>query len=236
MNILAVIPARKGSKGVKDKNIKKINDVPLISFTIRSAIKSKLFADIVVSTDSEIIKGIAEKEGASVPFIRSDDLSHDTALAVPVIQDAVINIQSLNNKKYDAVCMLQPTSPLRSEADYNNVVELFDSDDVDSVISVVEVNQHPYKMVRKSSNDLLMPFLDWPIENPPRQQLPKLYTYNGAFYLSKYNVLMNENTFKGANCKLYEMPESRSVNIDTENDFLLAASIIKNKINKDDNG
>ena len=94
MNILAVIPARKGSKGVKDKNIKKINDVPLISFTIRSAIKSKLFADIVVSTDSEIIKGIAEKEGASVPFIRSDDLSHDTALAVPVIQDAVINIQS----------------------------------------------------------------------------------------------------------------------------------------------
>ena len=232
MNIIAVIPARKGSKGVKGKNIRTINNVPLISYTIRCALESKLFSDVVVSTDSEEIKAVAEEEGALVPFIRSEELSHDTALAIPVIQDAVKKTQSFNNKKYDGICMLQPTSPLRSEEDFKNVVGLLDNIHVDSVISVVEVSQHPYKVVRKNSEDMLVPFLDWPIENPPRQKLPKLYTYNGAFYLTKYNILMNEGSFKGTNCKLYEMPESRSVNIDTENDFLLAASILKNKSNE----
>lgn len=228
MNILAVIPARRGSKGVKLKNIKKINNTPLIAFTIRSALKSEQFSDVVVSTDCDKIKSIAEDEGALVPFIRSADLSNDSALAIPVIQDAVVKMQDYTKKKYDAVCMLQPTSPLRSLDDYINVVNLLHDKTTDSVISVVEVNQHPYKMVRMSSEQMLLPFLDWHTENPPRQTLPKLYTYNGAFYLTKYKVLMNHNSFKGKNCKLYEMPESRSVNIDTQNDFLLAETIMTN--------
>lgn len=228
MNILAVIPARKGSKGVKFKNIKKMNNTPLIAYTIRSARESKQFTDIVVSTDCKKIKAIAEDEGALVPFIRNTDLSNDSALAIPVIQDAVIKMQDYTKKKYDAICMLQPTTPLRSLEDYKNVINLLLDKTIDSVISVVEVNQHPYKMVRMSSAQMLLPFLDWHTENPPRQTLPKLYTYNGAFYLTKYKILMNHNSFKGKNCKLYEMPESRSVNIDTQNDFLLAETIMKN--------
>ena len=227
MNILGIIPARIGSKGVTKKNIKEINNIPLIAYTIRSALLSKQFTDIVVSTDSDEIKLIAENEGALVPFIRSKDLSDDKALAIPVIQDAVKKTIEFNHKNYDAICMLQPTSPLRSIEDYINVVSLLETKKIDSVISVVEASQHPHKMVRKDSNGFLFPFLDWPTENPPRQELPSVYIYNGAFYLTKFSTLMEKNTFKGETCYLYEMPASRSVNIDNENDFLLAEVLLK---------
>lgn len=231
MNILGVIPARIGSKGVYKKNIKELNGIPLISYTIRTALQSNQFTDLIVSTDSEEVKIIAEEEGALVPFIRESNLSHDKALAIPVIQDATSKMISITNKKYDAICMLQPTSPLREVQDFINVVNLFKEKNVDSVISVVEVSQHPYKMVKKDPNGFLSPFIDWSVENPPRQELPDLYTYNGAFYLTKFSTLMEENSFRGSCCYMYEMPLNRSVNIDNENDFLLAEILI-NKYNK----
>ena len=118
MNILGVIPARIGSKGVYKKNIKELNGIPLISYTIRTALQSNQFTDLIVSTDSEEVKIIAEEEGALVPFIRESNLSHDKALAIPVIQDATSKMIGITNKKYDAICMLQPTSPLREVQDF----------------------------------------------------------------------------------------------------------------------
>lgn len=226
MKILGVIPARGGSKGVPNKNMRPLNGQPLIVHTIQAAVASQVFDKLLVTTDSEEIRQIAITAGAEAPFLREASLATDTALAVPVIQDATKRATDLFGCEFEAVCMLQPTTPLRSAEDCKNVSEILAADKtLDSVISVVEVSQHPYKMIRKSRDGLMMPFLDWPVENPPRQSLPKVFTYNGAFYLTRTGVLMEAGSFKGTKCHLYEMPFERSVNIDNELDFDLAEII-----------
>lgn len=196
MKILGVIPARGGSKGVPHKNMRPLNGQPLIVHTIQAAVASKVFDKILVTTDSEEIRQIAIKAGAEAPFLREDSLATDTALAIPVIQDAAKRAIDIFGCEFEAVCMLQPTTPLRSAEDCKNVSEILAVDEtLDSVISVVEVSQHPYKVIRKSRDGLMMPFLDWPVENPPRQSLPKVFTYNGAFYLTRTRVLMEEGSF-----------------------------------------
>lgn len=223
MKILGVIPARGGSKGVPNKNIRLLNGQPLIVHTIQAAVASHVFDKILVTTDSEEIRQIAIEAGAEAPFLRESSLATDTALAVPVIQDATRRATDYFGYEFEAVCMLQPTTPLRSAEDCKKVSEILAADEtLDSVISVVEVSQHPYKMIRKSSDGLMLPFLDWPVENPPRQSLPKVFTYNGAFYLTRTAVLMEAGSFKGNKCHLYEMPFMRSVNIDNALDFDLA--------------
>lgn len=229
MNILGVIPARGGSKGVPNKNRRLLNSKPLIVHTIDKAIASQVFDKIIVSTDCEDIANIARDAGADVPFIRDAELATDSALAIPVIQDAYRRACRYYEANFDAVCMLQPTTPLRSGEDFQNVRDLLVNNPTsDSVISVVAVSQHPHKMVRKSEDGYMMPFLDWPVENPPRQSLPDLYTYNGAFYLTRTSVLMGQNSFKGQSCHLYEMPFDRSVNIDNISDFQLAEMKMSN--------
>lgn len=230
MKILAVIPARYGSKGIPKKNIKNLAGKPLIWHTIKSAVEAKVFENVVVSTDSKKIKNVAEKAGADVPFLRDKFLSTDDALAIPVVENALLKSAKFYKKNFNAVCMLQPTTPLRVLEDYINVVKLFKSGrNVDSVISAVKATQSPYKMLKRDSEGYRIPFLDWPVENPPRQSLPTIYAYNGAFYLVKANVLLNQKTFIGKKCLLYEMPFERSVNIDTSFDFFIAENLIKYK-------
>ena len=226
MKILGVIPARSGSKGVPNKNIRQLGEQPLIVHTINTALASAVFDKVLVTTDSEEIRQIAITAGAEAPFLRDAKLATDIALAVHVIQDATLRATQYFGYDFEAVCMLQPTTPWRTVEDCKNVSEILTADKtLDSVISVVEVSQHPYKMVRKASNGTLTPFLDWPVENPPRQSLPKVFTYNGAFYLTRTGVLMEMGSFKGTKCHLYEMPFVRSLNIDNELDFDLAEII-----------
>ncbi len=228
MKTLAVIPARAGSKGVLRKNIRPLNGIPLIVHTIKAAIESKAFERVVVSTDSEEIRELALRAGAEVPFVRDPVLATDGALAVAVVQDATRRAVEFYGCEFEAVCMLQPTTPLRTPKDCKIVQRMLAEDeDLDSIISVVQVSQHPYKMLRQSEAGLLLPFLDWPIENPPRQSLPKVFTYNGAFYLTRSKVLLNEGSFRGKRCRLYEMPTVRSVNIDNEVDFQLAEILMQ---------
>ncbi|HCA43644.1 MAG TPA: N-acylneuraminate cytidylyltransferase [Bacteroidetes bacterium] len=222
MEILAVIPARGGSKGIKKKNIKILCGYPLIYFTIKTALSSKLINNTVVSTDDIEIKKISENYGADVPFLRSEELSSDSALAVPTIKDALLKSELFYGKKFDYVLMLQPTTPLRSVEDIDNSINLMKDNNTDGVISIVNVNNwHPYKMKIFKEN-LLFDFIDTGLENPPRQSLPPVYMVNGAVYGCKRDVLVNKNSFKGDSCSGYVMPESRSVNIDSEVDFILA--------------
>jgi len=229
-NILGVIPARGGSKGIKNKNLHNLNGKPLISFTIEAAKKSKLITDFIVSTDSLEIKKVSEVYGAEVPFIRPAHLSNDKALAVPTIQHAVLFAESNKEITYDYIVMLQPTAPLRTHEDIDNSLSKLIEENGDGIISVVDVeNYHPIKM-KTIKDGMLLDFVNSDLENPPRQSLPPVYIVNGAIYATKRDVFINKNTFKGNHCIPFIMPQNRSSNIDEPQDFIVAEYFLK--INK----
>ncbi len=221
--ILAVVPARGGSKGIPGKNIRPLAGKPLIAYAIASGLESQWVSDLVVTTDSPEIQEISLRLGAQVPFLRPSHLATDTALAIPTIQDAVLRMEALKGFKYDYVIMLQPTAPMRTAADIDEALEKLITNGADSIISVVDVNNyHPIKMKRLSPDGFLSDYESYPIENPPRQSLPKVYIVNGAIYAVKRDVLMEGNSFKGKTCLGHVMPEERSVNIDSIVDFKVA--------------
>lgn len=227
MKILGVIPARGGSKGIPRKNIKMLKGRPLIAYTIEAAKQSKLLTHSVVSTDDKEIRAIALKFGAEVPFLRPKKLALDRALAIPTIQHSVCAMEKIKNIKYDYVVMLQPTTPLRSGDDIDTALRSLISSKADGIISIVDVgNWHPMKM-KKVVKGRLIDYLKPPMENPPRQILPKVYMVNGAIYATKKDVLMKKNTFQGRRCLGYLMPVERSVNIDSLADFLVAEYYLK---------
>tara|TARA_B100000242_G_scaffold191659_1_gene138019 strand:+ start:1366 stop:2079 length:714 start_codon:yes stop_codon:yes gene_type:complete len=224
LKVLGIIPARSGSKGVKNKNIKKLGKYPLIYYTICQSIKSKIFDDIIISTDSKKYLKIAEKYGVSSPFLRPLRLSTSRSLATETIYHSIKECERFYNKKYDLICMLQPTSPFRKLNDFTKIFKIIKNNykKCDSVISVTDVdNYHPYKMKIISSNKLI-DYKKWHIENPPRQSLPKTFIVNGAFYFFKRDQFMKKKSFKGKISLPYVMPKERSINIDNDLDFSLA--------------
>ncbi|OVE76450.1 hypothetical protein BVX97_01020 [bacterium E08(2017)] len=226
-SILGVIPARGGSKGIPGKNIKNLAGKPLIAYTIETALAANMITDVVVSTDSEEIQNIALQYGAQAPFLRPDELATDKALAIPTIQHAVTEMEKLKNITYDAIIMLQPTTPLKTASDLDEALGALVNSDAEGVISVVNVdNWHPMKM-KVIDNGLLLDYKKPPTENPPRQTLPPVFMVNGAIYATKRDVFMNDSSFMGKKCLPYEMPPERSVNIDTEADFLVAEYYMK---------
>jgi len=227
--ILGVIPARGGSKGIKNKNIIDLDGSPLISHTIKAGLKSTMLTECIVSTDSEAIKNIAEEFGANVPFKRPGELSSDLALPLPVMQHAVKFMEKLRNYNYDAVVMLQPTTPLRLSDDIDEALELLFETNADSVISVVVVEaNHPFRM-KRIIDGRLVNYIDQGYEDMrPRQVLPPVYIRNGAIYATKRDILVNTNSFTGNDVRAYVMPAERSVNIDSMKDYIIA----KNYFNK----
>ncbi len=228
--IIGVIPARGCSKCIPRKNIKILQGKPLVAYTIEEAKKSKYLTHLVVSTEDEEIKNISLKYGAEVPFLRPEELATDDALAIPTVQHTVITIEKIKNIKYDYVIMLQPTAPLRKTEDIDKALAMLIEADADGVISVLDVdNWHPMKMKKFDENSYLIDYQTPPVENPPRQILPKVYMVNGAIYAAKRDVFMEKNTFKGEKCLGYIMPPDRSVNIDIEIDFLIAEYYLRKK-------
>lgn len=235
MRILGVIPARSGSKGVPKKNIKPLGGKPLIAWTIAAANASCL-TRTVVSTDSAEIAEIAAQHGGDVPFVRPADLATDHALALPTILHALHATEetlSASESAFDAVMMLQPTTPFRTAADIDGAIEKLISTGADSVISVIDVGgHHPARMKYLDAGDQLVdpPFAE-SVENQPRQQLPPMYLRNGAIYLTQRRVL-ETGSFKGRDCRAWIMPEERSINIDTETDFRYAEWLLAERLVK----
>lgn len=227
LKIIGVIPARGGSKGIPGKNIKLLAGKPLIAYSIEAAQKSKMLTRCIVSTDDEKIKDVALSFGGNIPFMRPAELATDTALAIPTIQHAVSECERLYSETYDYIVMLQPTAPLRTEKDIDHALSQLVDTKSDGVISVVDVdNWHPMKM-KVFNGDRLVDYEKPPLENPPRQLLPKVYIVNGAIYATKRSIFMKNNTFQGSVCTGYIMPPERSVNIDTEIDFLAAEHYLR---------
>jgi CMP-N,N'-diacetyllegionaminic acid synthase len=201
-----------------------LHGLPLICYSIREAALSALTRTIV-TTDSEEIARIARDCGGDIPFIRPSTLAEDDTPTLPVILHALDQLE----KSFDAVMVLQPTSPLRTSTDIDTAISLLESDhSADSVISVVKVSDHhPARMKLLCEGVLYDPPFAEEIEGQRRQDLPDYYLRNGAIYLTRIQTLHQQLSFKGKRSKGYQMPEDRSVNIDSELDFILAEAIIK---------
>jgi len=228
---LAVIPARSGSKSIKNKNIVKINGNPLINYTIKAALKSKYLTDVVVSTDSLKIAKIALKAGAKVPFIRPKNISGDKALSIHVVLHALKQMEKITKEKYDYVVLLQPTSPLRSINDINLSLKKLIKSKANSLISVTNVGgNHPNRMKKIVKNKLIN-YANLNFEDMrPRQNLPKVYIRNGSIYASKRNLILKDKVFAKTKSLAYVMPNERSINIDNKIDLYLAKLFLKRKI------
>ena len=217
MRVLGVIPARGGSKGVKDKNIRLLHGKPLLGWTARAALPSDL-TDLILSTDSEQIASVGREWKIEVPFIRPPELAADDSKSIDVMQHALTALQS-QGRRYDAVMMLQPTTPFRNTNDINACIALLQETQADSVISVEEVEAyHPARMKFMERGFLVDPPFQETYENQPRQELAPMFIRNGAIYLTLSSVIMY-GSFKGRRCAGYVMPHSRSVNIDSLEDF-----------------
>lgn len=227
MKVIGIIPARGGSKSVPHKNIRPLGGVPLIAYTIRAAQASRRLARTIVSTDSAEIASVCRDHGAEVPFIRPASLAQDDTATLPVLLHALDQL----TVSYDAVMILQPTSPMRTPEDIDRSIELLlATPEADAVISVVRVGDHHPARMKKIENGWLVnpPFAEL-AEGMPRQALPAFYLRNGAIYLTRVSILRGQQSLQGRHCLPYIMPEERSVNIDAEMDFLLAEVLLSRK-------
>jgi CMP-N,N'-diacetyllegionaminic acid synthase len=229
--ILAVIPARGGSKSIPRKNIALIAGRPLLAYTIDEALKVSAISDLIVSTDDEQIASIAESLGALVPFIRPTDLATDHIQAAPVLRHALAHMEKLKREFYDAIMMLQPTSPLRKASHIKTAIDMLAGRDCDSVVSVVPVDgNHPFRM-KRLIGDQLVNFIDQGFEDMrPRQTLPPVYIRNGAVYLSRRHVLVDQQQLVGPACLGFEMSAEESVNIDNRIDFKIAELLLSERL------
>ena len=226
MKVLAVIPARAGSKGVPGKNIKKLAGKPLIQYSIEAAINSNLDR-IIVSTDCKKIANLAVKLGVDVPFMRPPKLAADNSNSIDVMVHSLIEMEKIDNCKYEYLMMLQPTTPFRTYKNINDSLSLInESKKIDSVISVIDVQgNHPARMKFIKDGFLIDPVFCEKVENQNRQDLKKMYIRNGAIYLSKRECIL-KSSFKGLLSKALIMNKNESVNIDTADDFNYAEYMI----------
>ena len=220
MQILAVIPARGGSKGIPKKNIRLMYGKPLISYSINNAKNSHYITDVFVTTDSDEIAEVAEEYGAEV-IKRDESLSSDLVTLDPVIYHAKNCAEKIKNKKYDVVVTLQPTSPLLKVATLDNAIEYFIKGNFDTVISVIN---KPHLSWGKKENKIVPLYK----ERKNRQELPPQYFETGAFLIAKSDAV-KINTRIGENVSVFEVPEEESIDIDDKNDWLLTENIMKRK-------
>lgn len=228
--ILAVIPARGGSKRLPNKNIKVLCSKPLISWSIDAGLKSKYIDKLIVSTDSDEIAKVSKKSGADVPFIRPDYLATDSASSFDVIKHS---IEFLGNKgeHFDYIVLLQPTSPLRTTADIDLAIEELFSKKANSVTSVCEVDHSPLWSNTLPKNHSMNNFIRKSARGKNSQELKTYYRINGAVYVCLIKSLLEEKSFISKSKSFaYVMDKKKSVDIDTELDFIIAETILKNHL------
>ena len=225
MRNIAIIPARSGSKGLKDKNIKLLNGKPLIAYTIDVAIASGVFDVIFVSTDSIKYAEIAKACGASVPFLRSDELSSDTARTWDVVKD-VLEHYKKQGDEFDTVALLQPTSPLRKNEDIKLGYSLMNRKRANAIVGVCEVDHSPLWCNTIPEDGSLDNFLRKDLLGLPRQSLPSYYRINGALYITKVDYLMNTDDIYQSSCYACIMKKEHSIDIDDEMDFMIASTLL----------
>ena len=230
MNNIAIIPARSGSKGLPDKNIKIVAGKPLIAYTIEAALESGMFDTIHVSTDSERYAEIARYYGADVPFLRSEELATDTANTWDAVREALTNYFG-RGKSFDTVMLMQPTTPLRTAEDVKNAYRLQQEKNATSVISVCEVDHSPLWCDTIPSDGNMAGFGSRKLAWVTRQELKTFYRVNGAIYLLKTDRIMQraDDSIYDDKCFAMFMDRKKSVDIDTEDDLAMVEFLINRR-------
>lgn len=234
MNVLALITARGGSVGLPRKNVLPLGGKPLIVHSIEAAAAARSanadISRIVVSTDDPEIAEVSRRFGAEVPFLRPETLARPDTPSLPVVEHAVAALEAEGAPRFDWVLLLQPTSPLRTAGDIREALRLAAQGSATAVIGVTEANSsHPAKL-RVIEDGLLRPYLGGEVVQTRRQELGSdVYKTNGAIYLARRGVLLEEGSFYGKRPLAYVMPPERSIDIDTPLDFEIAEFLLSRR-------
>ncbi len=228
MNILAIIPARSGSKSVPHKNIRLLNGKPMLAYSIEHAKKSAYINRIILSTDSEEYAAIGREYGAEVPFLRPAQYATDTALDIEVFHHCLTFLEDQEGYRADIVVQLRPTYPIRDIEDIDAMIRiLLDHPDFDSVRSIAPAKEIPYKMWHRQEDGSITPIMKDIKEcyNMPRQQLPKVYYQNACIDVIRGSVILKQYSMSGS--KIYGYQMLRNYDIDTEEELAYAEEFIR---------
>jgi CMP-N-acetylneuraminic acid synthetase len=228
MNILAIIPARSGSKSVPHKNIRQIDGKPMLAYSIEHGLKSKYINRVILNTDSEEYAEIGLQYGAEVPFIRPYEYAKDNSLDFDVFYHCLKYLEENESYKADIVVQLRPTYPIRNVEDIDNMIEIIlNNESYDSVRTIAPSKEIPYKMWHRSIDGTITPILKDIKEcyNMPRQDLPKTYYQNACIDVVRGSVILGKQSMSGDHIYGYEM--DKNYDIDTEEEFKKAEEYIK---------
>lgn len=227
MKSIAIIPARSGSKGVRDKNIRDLCGKPLMAYSIEAALESGEFDEVMVSTDSERYAEIAGKSGASVPFLRSAKTAGDTASSWDTVEEVLAGYEAIG-KTFDSFCLLQPTSPMRTKEDIQGAYDLFRTKADFAVVSVCETEHSPLWCGHLPDNGEFIDFLQ---QNSMKQRQAegKFYRLNGAIYIVDTKRFRQDRFLYQKGSYAFIMKQEHSIDIDTELDFIIAEALIESR-------
>jgi D-3-phosphoglycerate dehydrogenase / 2-oxoglutarate reductase len=231
LSVLGIVPARGGSKGIPRKNLSLLRGRPLLEYTAVAALATHRLTRIVLSTEDEEIADVGRRCGLDVLFLRPVELARDDTPMLAVAQHAVEWLAA-KGEQFDAVCVLQPTSPLREPEDIDGAIALMERTGADSVIAFVDVGEKQparMKFVADDGRVIDPPFAEL-FEGQPRQQLPHVYLREGSIYLTRTAVLMEQHSFKGRDCRAWIVPEERACNIDTPFDLFIAEQLLARRL------
>lgn len=228
--VLAIITARGGSKGLPKKNIKPLNEKPLIGWTLEQAKNCPYIDEIFVSTDCKEIAAVCEDFGVNVPFLRPDELAVDTSSSMDVVEH-VVNSLEKENKTFDYILLLEPTSPLRKKDDLKNAIEkVINNKNADGIISLGEVHmEHPMIIKKVTEDEKIVPYIEDVKKITQRQQADKAYFPYGVVYMVKTSVFREKKMFYTDNVIPYFIERWQNYEIDDIYDFLCIEAILKEK-------
>ena len=229
-SVLAIIPARGGSKGLPGKNVRELCGKPLIAWTIEKARESAFLDEVLVTTDSPGIADVARRYGAAVPFLRPDHLAGDHASTYDAIRHALNYYREAEGREFDYIVLLEPTSPLREDDDIDRMLSMLDAraGDFDAILSVGEVHAHP-SIIKRLVGERMEPFCPELVQSARRQDNVPAYFPFGVAYIAKTNVLLEENTFYTRRSTYFQIKRYQNYEIDDIYDFLCVENVMKHE-------
>jgi CMP-N,N'-diacetyllegionaminic acid synthase len=225
--VLGIITARGGSKGIPRKNIRFLGAKPLLQYTAEAALGAKRLTRVILSTDDEEIAEVGRQCGLGVPFMRPSELARDETPTLPVLQHAVRELEA-EGESYDAICLLQPTTPFRRSEDIDACIELLAQSGAGCVMTVLPVpaEHNPHWVYFRNRDGLLHLSTGEETPIPRRQMLPLAYHREGSVYVTRRDILMEQNSLYGSSVAGHLVDSSRSVNLDTPGDWERAETLL----------
>jgi CMP-N-acetylneuraminic acid synthetase len=234
VRVLGIIPARKGSKRLPGKNVLPLGGTPLVARVIEAAQAASRIDRLIVTSDDEQVLQIAERYGASLRLVRPPQLAADESPAIDYVLHALGALEERGEAPFDAVCILQPTSPFTLPADIDATIRLLETSGADTAVSVVELDHavHPFKM-KIMRGDRLLSFIEEERGRMASYELPKIFVRNCSVYVTRRDIVLDKKQIIGDDCRGYVMPQTRSLDINTEMDLAFAEFLLERSLTKE---